>query len=120
MSSEQLSQEDRREALGDMVGIMLHRAVAEGAVGMMQVTEPGTPEHGKWSRVARNAMPLARDFITEAEVRYEARHSGETPAERLDGESPEPALSDEARRQKQERLAELEAEATRLRGELGQ
>lgn len=114
MAGEHLSGE-QRTALGDMVGLMLHQAVAEGAVAMAQITREGTPEHDKWSEVARRAVPLAGEYLEEVKGRHpdiaaSVAQTVETPIE--------PSISPEEKAKKQRRLAKIEAEAARLREEL--
>jgi len=113
MAGEQFPDDLRGAALGDMLGLLLNRAVAEGAVAMAQVTD-GTPEHEHWLTVAQEAVPLADEYLQGVQQR------------RSDSENDETALVSESivapdmRAEKQERLAELEAEAALLRQELEQ
>lgn len=118
MAGEGLFHESRQQALGDMVGLMLHQAVAEGAVAMAQMTREGTPEHDKWTEVARKAVPLAGEFLEEVKQRHPdiATSVGEVPVE----VPTEPSISPEVKAKKQKRLAKIEAEAARLREELGE
>ncbi len=114
MAGEQLSEEGRQQAFSDLIGVMLHQAVAEGAVAMAQVTKEGTPEHDKWSEVANKAVPLASEFLEGAKARHpdigvEAKGT-ENPAE--------PSINQAEKARKQKRLAKIEAEAARLREEL--
>ncbi|HEX7633232.1 MAG TPA: hypothetical protein VF401_02825 [Candidatus Saccharimonadales bacterium] len=101
--------------MSDLLGLMLHQAVAEGAVMMVASSEEGTPEHKLWTEVAGKAVPLAAEFLEGAK----ARHPELTIADES-GVSAEAQATQDEMRLKQERLAQIEAEAARLRQELGE
>lgn len=114
-NGEKLTGESRNEALRDMFGLMLHQAVAEGAILMAQSLPEGSEERTHWSAVASRAVPLAAGFLEG--VKGKDYTSGKNSAF---SESAESAEVDDQRQQKIERLAALEAEMAQLRTELGE
>lgn len=112
MAAEELRGEPRKEALGDLFGLMLHQAVAEGAVLLAQSLPEGTEEQIHWTDVASRAVPLAADYLESVKGKD---YAGVTTPE-----TPQKATQvDDERQIKLNRLASLEAEAALLRAELG-
>lgn len=111
MAGEQLLGQDRKDAQGDLFGLVLHRAVAEGVVLMARSTE-GKPEHDHWTAVAGRAVPLAAEYVDGVKER---RAGVETDI----ADEPETVSILEETQLKLDRLAQIETEAAQLRSELG-
>ncbi len=112
MAGEELRGEYRKEVLGDLFGLMLHRAVAESAVLLAQSLPEGTEEQIHWTDVASRAVPMAADFLGSVK---DKDYTGEEKKEATG----EVALTVDERQIKLGRLAALEAEIAELRAELG-